>query len=235
MNNRSSAAPLAELLAPRFTVFAYDRRGRGDSGDTQPYAPEREFEDLEGLIDTAGGSAFVYGHSSGAALSIAVADRGASIEKLALYEPPFAVDDSHPPMPADFVPRLRELAAEGRRGDAVELFLTTGPGLPAEVVARFREAPMWAGFEAVAHTLAYDNEIVEPYMQGKPLPAEWSTSLTMPALVTDGGNSPTWMQNTTRALAGLLPNARHRSFEGQNHAVDPQQIAPVLTAFFAGG
>src|SRR6266568_645857 len=140
---------LAALLAPHFTVFNYDRRGRGESGDTAPYAVEREVEDLGALITEAGGSAFVVGGSSGAVLALEAA-RKLPITKLALYEPPFIVDDSRPPLPADYVAQLIELISSGRRGDAVEFFMTKAVGVPAEFVAQMQNAPMWPALEAAA-------------------------------------------------------------------------------------
>ena len=161
---------LAPLLAPRFTVYHYDRRGRNDSGDTAPYAVEREIEDLEALIDEAGGSAFVYGTSSGAALALAAAARGLKIEKLALYEPPFMVDESGRRPPADHQTQLRQLIASGRRGDALRFFMTRVVGMPALFVWPMRLMPMWSKLEAVAHTLPYDAAVK----------AEWSTSRAEP-------------------------------------------------------
>src|SRR6266704_5313300 len=153
---RLDEASLAAALAPHFTVFAYDRRGRGESGDTAPYAVEREVEDIDALITEAGGSAFVFGHSSGAVLALEAARLlPTKITKLALYEPPFIVDDSHPPSPPDYASRLMELVSSGRRGEAVEYFMTE-VGTPAEMVAQMRQSPMWLGLEEVAHTLAYD-------------------------------------------------------------------------------
>ena len=134
LSTGQAAGPLASLLAPSFTTFAYDRRGRGESGDTPPYAVDREIEDLAALIEEAGGEAFVYGHSSGAGLALEAAAYGLSIARLTLYEPPFIVDDSRPPLPSDWVERLDELIAAGRRGEAVEYFLTVGVGIPARHV-----------------------------------------------------------------------------------------------------
>src|SRR6185503_2516347 len=140
LSDRSGSAPLVELLAPHFTVFSYDRRGRGDSGDTAPYAVEREVEDIEALINEAGGSAFVYGMSSGAVLALEVASKlPTKIKKLALYEPPFIVDDSRPLPPKDYVKQLDELTAAGRRGDAVEFFMTEVVVVPAEYLCQIRE------------------------------------------------------------------------------------------------
>ena len=221
---------LAALLAPHFTVINYDRRGRGDSGDTAPYAVECEVEDLEALIVEAGGSAFVCGFSSGAALALEAA-RGLAITKLALYEPPFIVDGSRPPLPQDFATQLKELASSGRRGDAAELFMTKAAEVPVEVVAQMRQAPFWPGVEAVAHTLIYDTTIMG---DNNALPTERVASVAVPTLVIDGGASPVWMRNAAQAVAEALPNAQHRTLEGQTHNVAPDALAPVLEEFFVG-
>jgi pimeloyl-ACP methyl ester carboxylesterase len=227
-----STAQLASLLAPSFTVFHYDRRGRGDSGDTLPYAVEREIEDLDSLIQGAGGSAFAFGMSSGAVLALDAAASGLAITKLALYEPPMVVDDSRPPVPEDYVARLTELASSGRAGDAIEVFMTEGIGLPDEAVAPMRGAPIWPAFEAVAHTLAYDGAIVAATMSGKPLPTDRWASVTIPTLVVDGDASPPWARNAVEALVDVLPDARRRTLEGQTHQVDPEVLAPKLEQFF---
>src|ERR687892_1110996 len=106
---RMDARELAGALSKRFAAAGYDRRGRGDSGDTRPYAPARELDDLRAVIDALGGSAFVYGHSSGGALSLDAAAAGLPIMKLAVYEPPFTIDDSRPPYPDGFIETLRGL------------------------------------------------------------------------------------------------------------------------------
>jgi pimeloyl-ACP methyl ester carboxylesterase len=222
-----STAELAVALAERFTVFNYDRRGRGDSGDTQPYAVERELEDLEALIENAGGSASLYGSSSGGNLALKAALRGLPVGRLALWEPNFLVDNSRPPLPTDYVDGLEERVAAGRRGDAVEYFLTTAVGLPGEFVAPMRESPMWAGMENVAHTLAYDGRVVEGFR----LPADELRSVTIPALVMAGGQVP-WMTAGAEALAQALPNGAFRLLEGQGHGVEAGAIGPVLVEFF---
>ncbi len=234
LSDRSAGTELASHLSPRLTVFAYDRRGRGDSGDTPPYAVEREVEDLEALIEEAGGSASVFGHSSGGVLALEAAAHGAAINKLAVYEPPFVVDDTRPLPPADYVSRLTELVSAGRRGDAVEYFLTRGPGVPGDVVAQMRTGPMWPAMEGLAHTIAYDGAIMGETMAGTPLPPERWASVTMPTLVLDGGDSPAWQRNAVRALAGILRDVRHRTLEGQTHGAAPEALAPVLLEFFAG-
>src|SRR5437660_10126829 len=177
---RLAEASLAAALAPHFTVFAYDRRGRGESGDTAPYAVEREVEDIEALINEAGGSSFVFGHSSGAVLALEAARLlPTKITKLAVYEPPFIIDDSRPPAPKDYAPHLMELVSSGRRGEAVEYFMTQ-VGAPADMVAQMRQSPMWPRLEKVAHTLAYDATIMRDTQRGKPLPRDTWASITVP-------------------------------------------------------
>jgi len=180
-------AELAEFLARHFTVIHYDRRGRGDSSDTEPYAVEREIEDLEALIKEAGGSVLVFGMSSGAVLALEAAASGLNITKLALYEPPFvAVDDRGHRSPEDTASQLTEMTSSGRRGDAVEFFMTKVIGMPIEAVAPMRQAQMWPALEAVAHTLAYDVTIMGDWS----VPTERVDSVTVPTLAIDGENSP---------------------------------------------
>ena len=236
LSDRSSNARLAALLAPHFTVINYDRRGRGDSGDTKPYAAQREVEDIEALIDKAGGSAFVFGSSSGAVLALEATSKLATkIKKQALFEPPFIVDNSRPPVPADFWTQVSKFVSSGRRGEAVELFMTKAVGVPAEFVAQMRNMPMWPGLETLAHTLPYDGAILGDTIAGKPLPAKRWASATAPTLVIDGANSDGWLRHSARSLADILPNARHRELEGQDHSATftaPQVFVPVLVEFF---
>jgi len=227
---RSANASLATLLAARFTVFNYDRRGRGASGDTPPYAVEREVEDLDAVIAAAGGSASVYGTSSGAALALEAAASGLAVTKLALWEPPFIVDDSRPRPPADTATTYTELVSAGRRGDAVEFFMAKVVGLPAEFVAEARKSPWWPAQEALAHTLAYDATIMGDYS----VPTERVASVAAPTLVIDGGASPAWMRNTAKAVADVLPAGQRHTLMGQEHNVAPDALAPVLEKFFAG-
>jgi pimeloyl-ACP methyl ester carboxylesterase len=223
-------AQLAALLAQHFTVFHYDRRGRGESGDTQPYAVEREVEDLEALIHEAGGSAFVFGMSSGGVLALEAAARGLAITKLAAYELPFNSGDEHARQAAErYTQQLAALLNEGRRGDAVALAMTTW-GAPPEAIAGMRQAPIWPLFEAVAPTLAYDDAI----MGDGSVPTARLASITVPTLVMDGGASPAFMHNAAQATAHALPNGQHRTLEGQTHDVAPQVLAPVLVEFFQG-
>jgi pimeloyl-ACP methyl ester carboxylesterase len=225
--DRMANAPLAALLAPHLSVLNYDRRGRGDSGDTPPYAVEREVEDIAAVIDAAGGSAFLYGTSSGAALALEAAASGLPVTKLALWEPPFILDESRRP-PADTARTYRELVAAGRRGDAVEYFMAKVVGLPPEFVAQARSQPFWEAQEALAHTLAYDATIMGDYS----LPTERAAAVTVPTLVLNGGASFPGMAEAAQALADALPDGQRRILEGQGHDVDPSVQAPVLEEFF---
>jgi pimeloyl-ACP methyl ester carboxylesterase len=222
--------PLATLLAAHFTVFTYDRRGRGDSGDNAPYAVEREIEDLQALVDEAGGAVSIWGVSSGAVLALEATSRLIGVTKLALYEAPFIVDASRPTTEEDW-PRIVDAVAGGRRGQAVKFFLKS-VGVPAIVVALMPLMPAWSKLKAVAHTLPYDGAIVRENQKGRPLPATRWASVTIPTLVMDGGNSPQWMRHATRALASALPNAKYRTLEGQTHMVKEKAHAPVLVEFF---
>ncbi|MFD1542700.1 alpha/beta fold hydrolase [Nonomuraea guangzhouensis] len=227
-------AEVGQLLREEFQVYAYDRRGRGESTDTLPYALEREIEDLAALIDDAGGSAVVFGWSSGAVLALHAAAAGLPITRLALFEPPFVVDDGRPPLPADYVQRLDADVADGRPGDAVELFMTAAAGVPADAVAGMRQAPFWPAVEAVAHTIAYDGRIMGSTMSGAPLPADRWAAITMPVLVMHGTGTMPWLITAAQALADLLPTATLRAVPGENHGTTADVLAPALRQFAEG-
>jgi pimeloyl-ACP methyl ester carboxylesterase len=222
---------LAEQLKARFTVFTYDRRGRGQSGDTAPFSPDREVEDLAALVALAGDAVLVHGTSSGAALALEAAKRIPAISRLALYEPPFIVDSTRTPIPDGYLDELNRLVGAGRRGDAVKTFLRF-VGTPGFAVAIMPLMPPWSKLKAAAPTLPYDIAFMQDYQRGRPLtPAQWA-QVKVPTLVAAGQKSPAWMTNGTRALAAALPDAVYRTLPGQNHMVRPQAIAPVLTEFF---
>ncbi|GLX18897.1 MULTISPECIES: alpha/beta fold hydrolase [Streptomyces] len=224
---RGDFGELPALLAARFDVITYDRRGRGDSGDSVRYDVQREVEDLDALIALAGGTAFVHGMSSGAVLALEAAARGSAISRLSLYEPPFVVDESRPPLPADYLTHLEGLVADDARGAAVAYFLTHAVGVPADVVEGMRHAPFWADMEAVAHTLPYDGAVMGDTMSGRPLaPGRWD-ALADRLLVLDGGASENWIRSAADALPGL-----HRTLAGQDHGVAPDALAPALIEFF---
>jgi pimeloyl-ACP methyl ester carboxylesterase len=236
-----SLAKLADLLSKDFTVYNYDRRGRGESGDTQPFAKEREIEDIAELIedadgaDGAGSSAMVLGFSSGGALVLDAAQNVPGITKIALYEVPFIINDIRPPLPADYVAHLNGLVKEGKRDEAVRYFLVKAAGIPAEYLDGADQNPLWPRMLDIAHTIAYDGVRVAELMQGKPLPTDRWTRVTMPALVMAGTETPPkgWMVGAADAIAALLPNAERRTLEGQNHNVDMAIIAPIVAEFFS--
>jgi hypothetical protein len=226
--------PLAAALSPHFTVSAYDRRGRGESGATPPYAVDREVDDIEALIREAGGAAFVYGVSSGAALALEAANRRLPIRRLAVYEAPFIVDATRPPIPEDFLAKLDAAVAEGRRGDAVVQFMKL-VGVPPAFIFLMRLTPVWRKLTAVAHTLPYDIRIVHDHQRGRPLPADGWSRIQAPTLVLAGGKSEAWLRNGMDALAGVVPTAQRYTLAGQNHMVSPKALAPVLVQFFDDG
>lgn len=237
---RADEASLAAALAPYFAVFAYDRRGRGDSGDTTPYAVEREVEDIAALIDEAGGAAFLFGHSSGAVLALEAARLlPGKVTKLALYEPPFIIDDSRPPAPADFASHLNELVATDHPGEAVEAFMRF-VGTPDDMIAQMRQSPMWPHIEALAPTLAYDITIMQDTQRGDPEALKkWETT-TVPTLVMDGTvlmgrpEPHAFMRHGADALARVLPDARRLTLDGQDHGPTNETLVPALKVFLLG-
>jgi pimeloyl-ACP methyl ester carboxylesterase len=235
--DRRSFVPPASLTS-QFTVCTYDRRGRGDSGDTQPYSPDREVADLAAVIEAvshgssgsgAGTGAFVFGHSSGAALALRAAAQGVPITAVVAYEAPFIIPGTRA-LAEDPVGRITELVSSGRRSDAVKFWMTDVVQAPAEVLAMMEKSPWWAGLEALTHTLPYDLALSGD--QG--IPVDYLAKITVPVLVLGGANSPDWFHRTVEATAEAIPGARLVMLEGQDHNVPPEVIAPVLTGFFLG-
>ncbi|MFI7676275.1 alpha/beta fold hydrolase [Actinophytocola sp. NPDC049390] len=224
--------PLAAELAADFTVHTYDRRGRGETPDAE-FTLEREIEDLEAIVKQAGGTAHVFGASSGAMLALEAANAGIGVTKLAMYEPPLIVDDTHAPAPETALAEMRALVAENRRGDAVKTFMKS-VDVPGFALVMMQLLPVWKKLKGVAHTLPNDLVLVEGLRQGRPLPSDRWTTATMPTLVADGGKSPDYMRNSAAALAAVLPNARHETVPGQTHLVKAKALAPVLRSFFLG-
>jgi pimeloyl-ACP methyl ester carboxylesterase len=227
--DRSTSEMLAALLAPHFTVLRYDRRGRGSSGDTAPYAVEREIEDLEAVVAAAGEPPFVFGHSSGAVLALEAVINGLPATKLMAYEPPYIVEGSRD-RPARLAERVSQLLVADERSEAAELFMLEGPGSPPEVVTRMKGAPMWSRFEALAHTLPYDLAIVGDQR----VPAVRLATIAVPTLVLSGAASPQWARQAVEAVAAAVPHSEHLVLEGQTHNVADDVLAPVLTSFFLG-
>ncbi|WP_406413830.1 alpha/beta fold hydrolase [Streptomyces sp. NBC_01614] len=227
MSTGGTVAPLAVPLADRFRVVSYDRRGRGESGDTQPYAVDREVEDLAALIEAVGGEAALYGVSSGGALVLEAAASGLPVRQVAVYEVPFAVQEGGAKERAEYTERLTEALAEGRRGDAVELFLRL-TGMAEQMIQGARQSPMWPGLETVAPSLAYDNAVMGDGL----VPRDRLASIGVPVLAVAGSLSPAWMREATRAVAETVPEGTYRSLEGQTHTVEPDVLGPVLAEFF---
>jgi pimeloyl-ACP methyl ester carboxylesterase len=223
---------LAELLSTHFTVYTYDRRGRGESSNSKAYAIEREVEDIEALIQKAGGSTFIYGISSGACLALEAAIKLVDkIKKLALYEPPYNSDKASSQEWVNYREQLEKLLAAGRRGDAVALFMQF-VGAPTDQINGMRQAPIWPMFEAVAPTLAYDAAIIGV---DRAVPVIRAANATLPVLVLDGGANISlmpFMHATAIALAEAIPHAQQRTLEGQTHDVKLEILAPVLVEFF---
>ncbi len=217
---------LAQTLSQSFTVFTYDRRGKGASTDTLPYAVDREIDDLQALIDVAGGSAFVHGFSSGAILALLAAERGIGIAKLSLLEPPLRVEAMQPP-PSGTGGEVARLVITGRRGEAYEHWLR-GIGVPAEMIAQMREDPIWPALEATAHTLVYDSLITGS------MPPERLAAISTPALVLASEGSTDQLRDWARGVAEALPNASARFLPGTWHGVSAEHLTPALTEFFTG-
>ncbi|MBH0171250.1 alpha/beta fold hydrolase [Fictibacillus sp. 18YEL24] len=227
---------LAKLLADQFTVYTYDRRGRGDSGDAEQYEPAREYEDLDAIISKAGGTAFVWGLSSGAVLALQAAAHGASITKLALHEPPFIVNDTDHVPPSDFSKKVSELIADDRSADTIKYFMTKGMGAPSFIVTMMRMMPgVWSNLMAVAHTLPYDAALLEGYMEGKSLPENLWNNVTVPTLVLKGTESPLMLRDGADALVKVLPNAELISKKGLGHTkqLNVKSISSELVSFFS--
>ena len=223
-------AQLADLLSPHFTVIHYDRRGRGDSTDTLPYAVMREIEDIETLVDAAGGNASLYGISSGAALAMEAAiELGSRIQKLAMYEPPYNDDQSAQRAWREYTKKLGALLSEGRQGDAVGLFMMF-VGMPEDQLEGMHHHPMWPLWEAVGRTLAYDHTAI--LGEDASVPVERAARVTVPTLLMNGSESFPFMEETARQLAQAMPHAQHRILPGQTHEVSSEAIAPVLIEFF---
>jgi len=229
LNSRKSGASLAKLLAARFTVISYDRRGRGGSTDTAPYTPQREIEDVAALIGEVGGPVCLYGHSSGAAIVLEAAIKlRQHIRKLAIYEAPYALDPDARKAAKEYNALLKKLLKSGRNADAVALFIKL-VGVSDKQIQAMRRLPMWRGLVAMAPTLAHDSEVLgEDYS----LPTALLSRVTIPTLVMYGGAGTPSMRDAAQAISKAVPNAQLRTLAGQTHGVRPKVLAPVLADFF---
>ncbi|WP_435612830.1 alpha/beta fold hydrolase [Streptomyces sp. bgisy159] len=229
MSTGGTLAPLAARLADGFEAVVYDRRGRGESGDTRPYEVRREVEDLAALVEAVGGDAALFGVSSGGALVLEALASGLPVRRAAVYETPYAdFAPSGAEERAAYRRNLTEALERGRRGDAVELFLRL-TGMAEAMIQGARQSPMWAGMESVAPSLAHDDLVMGDSL----VPRERLASVGVPVLALAGGASPAWMREAARAVAEALPQGTYRVLEAQTHMVDPDALGPVLSEFFA--
>lgn len=237
-NDRRTWAELAQALAEEgFTAVSYDRRGRGDSGDTEPYAVEREIEDLTAVIRAVGSepggdgpAACLHGVSSGAALALQAAAHGAPVRALSGLEPPYGVEGGPPPDP-EYLPTLVRLREQGRNAEIVEFFMS-GIGLPPEAIAGARQSPMWAGMLALAPTLVYDTQCLGDVEHR--VPVDLLSKLRVPALFVSSTASPEWLQRAAQECAAAAPDGTHRAFEGEFHSIATDVLAPALAEFYRG-
>jgi pimeloyl-ACP methyl ester carboxylesterase len=226
---RHSFVPPDELTQ-QFTVCTYDRRGRGDSGDIQPYSPEREYEDLAAVAAavTAGTNhrAFVFGHSSGAAIALRAAAAGVPLAAIVAYEAPFGNEDTRQPG-VDPAEHIRALVRAGQRREAVMFWMRDVVRLPAEVVAMMERGPWIKGMEALTPTLPYDLAVTDGG-----IPAPELARITVPVLVLGGKNSPAWFQRSVADQSAAIPDSRLTMLDGYDHNAPPEVISPILTEFF---
>ncbi|MDQ0268640.1 alpha/beta fold hydrolase [Cytobacillus purgationiresistens] len=233
--DHTDAVLLAERLSMYFTVYNYDRRGRGKSTDSTTYAVEREVEDIEAIIQEAGGKVHLFGSSSGAVLALeATSKLGNKVNKLFLFEPPFIINDGRVPVSADYVQHLNKLILAEKRSDAVEYFMTEAIGIPAEYLEPMKADPSWEFMKSMAHKLAYDGLVMSDTQSGKPLPTDrWNVDI--PTLVMTGENSEPFLHDGARAIADLLQYGEHRILSGQDHSVvmmAPDVMSTVIKEFF---
>jgi Alpha/beta hydrolase family len=226
--DRALMRPTAQALGRHFTTVNFDRRGRGDSADTHPYAVDREVEDIAALIDRIGGPAHLYGHSSGAGLVLHAVAAGLPVDEFVLHDPPYSPDDESSREEARCYGRtVRSLLAQQRRADALETFCRL-TGMPEEVIDGMRGTHRWAELTALAPTLAYDSAVMGDIENGGAVPEDVAARVPRPGLVLVGGESPPFMMEVARRLAHLLPQGRLHVVEGQGHVVPPDVLARVV-------
>lgn len=226
---------LAELLSKDFTVYDFDRRGRGestDNSDVKTFTKEREIEDIQALVEEAGGEAMIVGFSSGGCLTLETTAVTPGIKKAFVYEVPFIVDDTREPL-KDYKGDTTKLAEEGKIDELIEFFITGIAGLPAEYLPGMKQdQAMWGKMRAIAPTIPHDAAFMSDFMKGNPLPAGYWDKVKVPVLVGDGGASPDWMRHAAEALGKALPHASRETFAGQTHSFDPKLLAPSVIKFF---
>lgn len=227
LNAKLMFAGLVEFLSADFTVLNYDRRGRGQSGDGDhdKYTVDLEIQDLQAVMDAAGETCHVFTNCTGGMLAVLAAAQGVPMRKLAMYEPPY----NSPKVPDDYMDRLRALVAADRRTEAVMLFQRESVGFPDEVIAKFRQHPIWPIFESVAPTLIYDCTLGIDHGD---IPYELLPKVTVPTFVIDGGASPPWIHEACEALARGVPDGRHHRVPDEGHVLNQEVTAPLVREFF---
>jgi pimeloyl-ACP methyl ester carboxylesterase len=230
LNQRVMYQKLIDLLQDSYTIFNYDRRGRGDSGDGNPetYTLDHEIDDLEQVLEAVREPAHIVANCTGAIIAAHAAARGIPMAKLALYEPPYAVGGDKPVAGSDYLARLKALIASGRRDEAVMLFQKEAVGNTDEFIEKFRSHPAWPLFAGLAHTLPYERVIVG---DGS-VPADVMRNVDVPTLVLEGGLSPAWQRNACAVVADLIPGAQRQVIEGQGHVFPLAEVAPLAKQFF---
>lgn len=227
-------AQLADLLSEHFTVYNYDRRGRGESGNTHPFTKNREIEDVQAMVADADGTAMLFGISSGGAIALETAAVTPGVTKVFVYEVPFIVDDGRAPL-TDYAGDTARLVADGKIEEVLEYFMTQAVGMPAEFLGGMKEDQgMWGGMIAIAPTIAHDAAFMGDFMKGKLLPEGYWSKVKVPVLVADGGGSDAWMGTAATALNNALPDSRRVTLADQTHMVDPTVLAPVMIDFLGG-
>jgi pimeloyl-ACP methyl ester carboxylesterase len=224
LSTKEAGAPLAPLLDGAFTLYRYDRRGRGDSADRDGSTPQDELQDLAAIAAATGEAPFVFGQSSGAVLSLEAAASGVSMRGLAIHEPPYVRGAATTARTAS---ELAALAADGRRDEAVERFMQ-GNGLPDAMIEQMKGSPAWPALLTLAHTIAYDVRLLNEGV----VPADRLSAIACPVLATAGTLSPPWAAASVRAIAEAVPEGEWRELDGQAHNVAPDVLASLLRAQF---
>lgn len=235
LDDGTENVPLGTHLAGSFTVVNYRRRGRGDSGDTEPYAVQREIEDLAAVIDANGGRAHLFGASSGGALALEAAAAGLPIDRIAVHEVPYLLGDELLAAWRGYTADLVAALDAGDRDEALRLFMRLA-GSSSEEIAAAEAAPVWPALRALAPTLRYDAACLG---DGSP-PAARLAAVTQPVLLTTGASVdahaaglPTdFFGAAADAAAAQLPNGRRVTIDVPGHIPDPALLGPVLTAFY---
>lgn len=229
--NNGVSPRLVPLLSNHFTVYSYDRRGRGESTDTEPYTIDKEIEDLKAVIEKTGEVPYVCGFSSGACLLLLAMEKGINVKRIALFEPPFVVaSPGEKAPPGDAVMKISHFVKQGKSGAAVKYFMTKVMGMPGFIVFMFRVfgKASWEKNESVAKTLAYDITVMGNYS----VPEKAAASVRVPAIVIGGDKSPNSLKNAVIATGKSIPNGQVSLLEGQSHNVSMKVLAPILKEFF---